>query len=429
MNLPLLQAFSPPSFDQLEKALQDKHTIALTGLPDGQAAFVASCLAERTHKRILLVQTNDLKAGKAADDLQQLVSVRSAWLPGGEIDLTRGVSSQETEWRRLETLSHLTADDVQVLTVSMDALMQRMGNPRLFRAGTVFLKTDDRYAQHLLVSHLLHMGYERTGIVEGKGQFSLKGSVLDVYPPSSTSGFRIEFFDDIVDSIRSFDAISQRSLERLHECVIPPANEIILSPDDAPEAAARMRKALNSLRGTQSTQESQKGDASLFDDLPPLPESDEELPDYFDEEVAPKIREQNWSVTQETEIERRREALLGDADLVEQGLPFRRIRAWAHVLLPETFSLTDWFHPDLIMLCEPDSLRERCRERSVGFSEDLATAIERGEAVPAQEHLFRAWDDISQNIQEYTCVTVSDLTRSMAGLLSSYWRSSLSWAR
>ena len=79
MNLPLLQAFSPPSFDQLEKALQDKHTIALTGLPDGQAAFVASCLAERTHKRILLVQTNDLKAGKAADDLQQLVSVRSAW--------------------------------------------------------------------------------------------------------------------------------------------------------------------------------------------------------------------------------------------------------------------------------------------------------------------------------------------------------------
>lgn len=416
MNLPLLQAFSPPSFDQLEKALQDKHTIALTGLPDGQAAFVASCLAERTHKRILLVQTNDLKAGKAADDLQQLVSVRSAWLPGGEIDLTRGVSSQETEWRRLETLSHLTADDVQVLTVSMDALMQRMGNPRLFRAGTVSLKTDDRYAQHLLVSHLLHMGYERTGIVEGKGQFSLKGSVLDVYPPSSTSGFRIEFFDDIVDSIRSFDAISQRSLERLHECVIPPANEIILSPDDAPEAAARMRKALNSLRGTQSAQESQKGDASLFDDLPPLPESDEELPDYFDEEVAPKIREQNWSVTQETEIERRREALLGDADLVEQGLPFRRIRAWAHVLLPETFSLTDWFHPDLIMLCEPDSLRERCRERSVGFSEDLATAIERGEAVPAQEHLFRAWDDISQNIQEYTCVTVSDLTRSMAGL-------------
>ena len=274
MNLPLLQAFSPPSFDQLEKALQDKHTIALTGLPDGQAAFVASCLAEHTQKQILLVQTNDLKAGKAADDLQQLVSVRSAWLPGGEIDLTRGVSSQETEWRRLETLSHLTADDVQVLTISMDALMRRMGNPRLFRAGTVSLKTDDRYAQHLLVSHLLHMGYERTGIVEGKGQFSLKGSVLDVYPPSSTSGFRIEFFDDIVDSIRSFDAISQRSLERLHECVIPPANEIILSPDDAPEAASRMRKALNSLRGAQSAQESQKGDASLFDDLPPLPESE-----------------------------------------------------------------------------------------------------------------------------------------------------------
>ena len=415
MNLPLLQAFSPPSFERLEKALQDQHTVAFTGLPDGQAAFVASCLAERTHKRILLVQTNDLKASRAADDIAQLVSVKSAYLPGGEIDLTRGVSSQETEWRRLETLAQLTMEDVQVLTVSMDALMQRMGDPRLYRTGTVTLKPDDRYAPHLLVSHLMHMGYERTGIVEGKGQFSVKGSVLDVYPPASSYGFRIEFFDDTVDSIRSFDAISQRSLDRLHECVIPPASEIIFSQDAAPGAALRMRKALNSLHTAKSDAASAQSDA-LFDDLPPLPESDDELPDYFDEEVAPKIRSQKWSVTQETEVERRREALLADTEHVANGFPFRRIRAWVHVLLKETSALTDWFRPDLVILCDPDSLRQRCRERSVGFSEDLASAIERGEAVPEQEHLFRDWDDIAQSLQDFTCLTISDLTRSMAGL-------------
>lgn len=416
MNHPLFRAFSPPSLETLEKALQKNRTIALTGLPDGQAAFVASCLAEHTQKKILLVQTNDLKAGKSADDVSQLISGSTAWLPGGEIDLTRGVSSQETEWRRLETLAHLTGDDVQVLTVSMDALMQRMGDPHQFREGTVFLTPDARYAPHQLMHHLIRMGYESTRIVEGKGQCCLRGSVLDVYPPASAIGYRIEYFDDTIDSIRSFDAISQRSLERLHECIIPPASEIILSPDDAPEAAKRMRKALGNLSTETSTDFSNVAASSFFDNLPPLPDSDDELPSFFDDEVAPKIREQKWSAAQETEIERRRNALLADADLVEQGLPFRRIRAWSHVLLPRTFTLTDWFRPDYVILCEPDSLRERCKERSTGFAEDLTTAIERGEAVQEQDHLFRTWEDISDSLREYIRITVSDLTRGLAGI-------------
>ena len=415
MNHPLLEAFSPASLDALEKALHQNRTIALTGLPDGQAAFVASCLAERTHQRILLVHPNDLKAGKAADDLSQLVSGGSAFLPGGEIDLTRGVSSQETEWRRLETLSRLTGDDIRVLAVSMDALMQRMGDPRMFRDGTVLLKPDVRYDPQNLIHHLMRMGYERTSLVEGKGQCSQRGSVLDVYPPASQTGLRIEFFDDVVDSIRAFDPISQRSMERLSECVIPPASEILLDPDEAADAARRMRAALGHLH-TGSEDAASDKNAEIFDNLPPLPDSDEELPAFFDAEVAPKLQEQKWSAAQESELERRKSALLADADRVEEAIPFRRIRAWSPILLTHTFALTDWFHPDLVILCEPDSLRQRCKERATGFAEDLASAIERGEAVQEQENLFRSWENISDSLRESTCIALSDLTRGMGGM-------------
>ncbi|MBQ9307917.1 MAG: transcription-repair coupling factor [Clostridia bacterium] len=412
MQSPLLRFFSAPSLDALEKAASQKTTIALTGLPDGQAAFVASWLAEKTGKRILVISQNDLKAGRTAEDSSALASLPTAFLPGGEIDLTRGVSSQETAWRRLETLSRLMRDNVAVLSTSMDAMMQRMGSPALFAKDTVTLSIDDRYDPQALITHLVHTGYERVGLVEGKGQCALRGSVLDVYPPSESSAVRIEFFDDIVDSIRSFDAMTQRSLERINSCVLPPACEIVLDAATSPQAAARMREALGAIQS--DNEESQA--PLLFDDLPPLPDDDDELPSFFDNEVAPKIQEKNWSVTQATELERRKSALLSDADLVASAIPFRRIRAWTPVLLDTVYTVTDWFQPDLVLLCEPDGLRDRCKERAAGFSETLSNAMERGEAVQEQSDLYLPWDTISEKLSDLTRILVSDLTRGTGGI-------------
>lgn len=67
------------------------------------------------------------------------------------------------------------------------------------------------------------MGYERVEMVEGKGQCALRGSIVDCYPPSGSVALRLEFFDDEVDSIRTFDCISQRSQEKRASCVLAPA--------------------------------------------------------------------------------------------------------------------------------------------------------------------------------------------------------------
>ncbi len=410
MSQALLGGATSASLKQLLDHLHSSTPTAVTGLPEGQAAFVASKLAADTGKRVLLVTANDLKASRAADDAQQLLGAQAACLPGGEIDLTRGASSHESAWRRLETLARVTGGETRLLCTSMDALMQRMGAADPFRAATIRLMVADRIAPEELIRRLTRMGYERVNMVEGKGQCALRGSILDCYPPSGAQSLRIEFFDDEIDSIRSFDCISQRSLERVRVAVMPPATEVLLPESTWPAAAQRMRDAV------QGSEPEKAAESLLLDDLPPLPEDDDELPSFFDEKVAPKVREKTVSATKNAEIERRTAQLLSDADLVEQGLPFRRIRAWLPVLTDEVNTLLDWFQPDIILLSQPDQLRDRSDERLRGFSEDLHAAMERGEAVQQQEKLLIDWETLLQDLAKRPLATFSEFLRGMGGV-------------
>ena len=410
MNQALLSAARAPALQKLEENILQGRATAVTGLTESMAAFVASRVVSDTGKRALLIAANDLKATRLADDAQQLLPDQAACLPGGEIDLTRGASSHESAWRRLETLSRITTGDTRLLVTSMDAALQRMGDADAFRAATVRLMVADRYPPEQLIRALTLMGYERVDMVEGKGQCALRGSILDVYPPAATQSLRIEFFDDEVDSIRAFDCISQRSLERVKVALIPPAAEVLLPESERAEAARRMREAVNASAPEQDVSD------RLFDDLPPLPEDDEELAEVFDKKIAPKAREKAADAARAAELERRAAALLRDADAVENGLPFRRIRAWLTVLTDHTATVLDWFRPDVVFLCAPDQLRDRADERQRGFGEDLASAMERGEAVAAQQSLLMDWGQLLTAMEGTPVMTLSELLRGQGGV-------------
>ena len=410
MNQALFSAVKTPTLQKLFDNIAQGRSTAVTGVTESMAAFVAAKFTSETGKRALVIAANDLKATRLADDAQQLLPDQSAFLPGGEIDLTRGASSHESAWRRLEALSRVTVGGAKMLVTSMDALMQRMGDPEAFRASAIRLMVADRYPPDQLIRQLTLMGYERVDMVEGKGQCALRGSILDVYPPASTQSLRIEFFDDEVDSIRAFDCISQRSQERVKVALITPAVEALLPEDKRQSAADRMRRAI----GTADP--GQLAETRLFDDLPPLPDDDEELVEVFDKKIAPKARAKAADAARQAEIERRTAALLRDADAVENGLPFRRIRAWLTVLTDHTSVLTDWFQPDVVFLCAPDQLRDRADERLRGFSEDLSSAMERGEAVQEQQDLLMGWDTLLSAMDGLTMVTMSELLRGLGGV-------------
>ena len=387
----MLSTISMPGLEQLLATAPGKAT-AVAGVNQTLAAVIA-CLAAEKGKRTLLVADNDLKAARAADDIRQLTG-EGCCLPGGEIDLTRAAGSLESSWRRLEALTAVTEGKVRILCAGAEAMAQRMGRPEPFRALSLKLKPGDVFPPADLARRLSRMGYDRVGMVEGKGQFAQRGSIVDVYPPALSQGMRIEFFDDEIDGIREFDCISQRSLGDVREAVLTPACEALLEEREYPEAARRMREAIDDLPGTDS------GKDLLFEDLPPLPDDDDDA-DSFDTTVAPKIREKQYHDAQSQEADRRMERLREDAELLEQGLPFRRMRAWLPVLTDKTAAVCDWFKPDLVLLCEPDRLRNRIEERMQGFAEDLQSAMARREAVIGQESLMKDWDTVLRELKCY----------------------------
>ena len=132
-----------------------------------------------------------------------------------------------------------------------------------------------------------------------------------------------------MDSLRTFDCVSQRSTDRLTEVRITPACEALLTREEGPAAAERMRKALEACEGRP------KEEPLLREDLPPLPEEEDEET-LFDTVIAPKAREAAWRERESSEVERRRSRLLSDADRVEAGQPFRRMRSWISVLSEQT---------------------------------------------------------------------------------------------
>ncbi len=410
MKQALFGSIRREALDKLLGAVNRRDPVALTGLPESMAAFMAAKLAEETGKRVLLLGINDLKSTHDADDGQQLLGTQAAFLPGGEIDLTRGASSHESAWRRLETLTRAVSGEIRLLCASADAAIQRMGNADNFRKAVIRLQVGDVYAPQQLIRDLTAMGYERVSTVEGKAQCAMRGAILDVYPPSGAQSLRIEFFDDEVDSIRTFDCLTQRSLERVEACVLSPATEVLLGEDEWAPAAERMREAIRSA----SPEKLQEG--ALFADLPPLPDNEEEEADAAKKKKSRLPSEKEQTAARLAELERRAAQLMADADVLEHGMPFRRIRAWLPVLTESTGTLLDWYQPDIVLLCEPDQMRKRTEERRNGFAEDLHGAMTRGEAVVEQQTLLMTWQEMLYAMNGLSIVTVSEVLEGLGGV-------------
>ncbi len=114
--------------------------------------------------------------------------------------------------------------DVTVIT-TMDAFLDGLAQPSELKRQRITLESGDTVDLTELESRLTGMGYERADQIEGPGQFAVRGGIMDVFPLTEELPVRIELWGDEIDSLRSFDAESQRSIENLNQVTIYPASE------------------------------------------------------------------------------------------------------------------------------------------------------------------------------------------------------------
>ncbi len=377
-----------PALSALLEAVRAGETAALYDLCEGQRAFAASFLRHQTKKCVLLVASNDGAAQRLADDCARLTGEPCRMLPAEDIVFTRGASSRETRYQRLETLFMAANGELGVITATVEALQTRFPLREEFEKRTVRLMSGQEMDPQKLIRLLVQAGYERVPMVEGKGQCSLKGEILDVFPPNADNALRVEFFDTEIDSIRSFDCLSQRTLEKLTQAVIAPAASDFVPAGLERETAERIR-ALVSAQVKKLPRELLLGGMAVEPDA-----------EGSGERISSRVG---------------LGLLLDDADTLERTGFLPGAERWAGVAFPAVSGIREWLNDPVIVLDTPDQLQGRAEDRRHGFEEDLKNALERQEAVPEQDRLTLTLREVRDALNGLPTVLTQDFLRDMSG--------------
>ncbi len=208
--------------------------IILSGLSSVGKIQLVEATREYTNKNICLVTYNELQARKIVQDLKYFSS-NVFYFPKREIASYDYVAeSKDLPYERIETLNKIFEQDKNnksakiIVVTTIEAIMQKMITKKDIYQNILEFKLGKSLNLDKLKQDLIHLGYERSDIVDGKGQFSVRGGILDI-GTTKTQGIRIEFWGDEVDSIRSFSITSQRTNKMLEEARIYPSHELIVT--------------------------------------------------------------------------------------------------------------------------------------------------------------------------------------------------------
>ncbi|HET7699655.1 MAG TPA: transcription-repair coupling factor [Candidatus Limnocylindria bacterium] len=227
----LARAAQSAAFVELARRLEDRASVSLVEATAGARAYAWSALVDVARHPLLLVAPSEERARRwRAELVAWLGEERVLPFPEREtMPFEIGASSAGAVHQRLLTLWRLRgAAEPLAVVASLRALMQHTITPgELARRGRT-LRVHDSVVWSETASWLFDLGYEPVAEVSGPGTFSRRGGILDVYPASAAMPVRIELFGDDIETLRSFDPVTQRSQEGLAAVDILPAREYSL---------------------------------------------------------------------------------------------------------------------------------------------------------------------------------------------------------
>jgi transcription-repair coupling factor (superfamily II helicase) len=218
------------------------YAVEVTGLPDSALPYYFSQLFADLHRPCLVVFPEARDAERCLRALSFFLPpenggkeeecLRMCAFPAYDLSPLTGLSPhKEVVSQRLESLYALSNQDNPVVVSSLEAVLQRIPPKDAFIKAVEYLEVGEETERDGFIRKLESIGYQRTSLVEEKADYSVRGNVIDLFPPLHSLPVRLEFWGDQLESIRHFDALSQRSKDSLNELVILPANEIIMDED------------------------------------------------------------------------------------------------------------------------------------------------------------------------------------------------------
>ncbi len=357
MNLLSTALRGLPEYQTLVSGLEAAGAIGVTGLSAIHRAHMMSALRQDTGRPLLVVCQDDLAATRTAQELSGFLGETPPVFPGRELILLGAASaSHGWEQQRLGMLYRLTGAGYPVMVTTIEAMSLHTIPRSTLVSSVVHLATGGSYDPNELVSRLVQLGYRRSTLVEGVGQFALRGGILDVYSPGAHAPVRAEFFGDELDTMGFFDTTSQRRTENTGQVLILPTAEVL--PQLHPGGSAGLARELRNMISRQR-----------------------------------RRRHPNEALIQ---------TLQEDCQLLENGGLLPGADRYMNLIYPDTATLTDYISPETIVIFadriavdrQQKQLREELGQSLDGLLERGALA---GELCEFYRELSQLCDGLAEN--------------------------------
>ncbi len=358
------------AYEEVKKMLaKNPVSVALSGCVDSQKLHVIYGLGEAFRYRII-VTFSDLRAKELYEDYKFYDRSVMLYPAKDLIFFQADIHGNQLTAERIKCLRRLAEDRPVTVITTYDALMAPQAPMDAWKAQVIHIDTKSRIEESELASRLVELGYEKNYQVEAPGQFSIRGGIVDIFDLTEENPYRIELWGEDVESIRSFDILSQRSIEKLESISVYPATELILSKED-------LRAGIGRIKAECKTHA-----AALRKGGKP--------------EEAHRI---------ETQVRELAEQLL------ELGLSRNAVNldSFLRYFCPDLSSFLDSFDRDkrCVFIEEPLRVKEHASAVELEFRESMTQRVEKGYILPGQMDVLYSAEETAAGIARGRVVSLS----------------------
>lgn len=356
-------------FPELQKLLQKNNiSVSINGCVDSQKMHMVYGLSEGFRNKVI-VTFSDMRAKEIYEDYK-LYDRNVMIYPAKDLIFYQAdVHGNRLTMERMKVLRRILEGAPVTVVTTFDSLMAYQAPIEILKKAVIHVQKGKELPERKLSELLVAAGYEKVYQVEGQGQFAIRGGIVDIYDLTEENPYRIELWGDEVDSIRSFDILSQRSIENLESASIYPATEIVLFGDNIEKGIAAIEKE--------------------------AAETEKSLREQMRTEEAHRIKSQT-------------------AELKEQILEYRsliNLESYIQYFYEETVSFPDFFDREssLFVLDEPARLKEHGDAVELEFRESMTHRAEKGYVLPGQMNLLSSVEQTTARLIKYHVAMLSSI--------------------
>lgn len=370
MNLLLDPIYELEEFKELNKQIEEGiSSIYLHGIVKESLPHIIYALYEKQKKSFFVVLEDELVAKKIYESMLGLKIQNLAFYPKKDISFYNiSALESDSDLRRIEIMSRLAFGEKLIVITSVEALKVKISTKEYFKSMVLEISSDMEVNPEKLKEKLVLMDYERVESVESKGQFAIRGGIVDIYPLNMDKPVRMELFDTEIDSIRSFNIQSQRSIENLDSFKIIPAREFLITERDKKSIITGIEKDIERAEKSYSYNIDKERLIEKFSDIKNRLEEDLRLRNF--DLLMPYIKENSYS------------------------------------------SIIDYLdEKDIVVFDDIARIYDRSDELERYFQEELTRQIEQGQAFNSHEKIQIKFKDNIEKVKKLTAINITQLAK------------------